>query len=202
MLESLTNNPENLGETANETSEFVSSTEICGFEGCELINNEQLANYLKETIPPSHLEGCPSIEFDPHNTNFIEDPTCLGFYLLGSHAIHIAEESRFSDGVEGIVDTIIHEIGHNAYFDIVEYNPELNSQWEKLNFESLLKTLIDGTGFVSDYAMTNKYEDFAESYMTYVSDPELLQFMNPEKYEFLRDNVFSGREYPPPVLAD
>ena len=201
MLESITNNLENLGETINETSEFVSLTEICGFEGCELINNEQLANYLSETIPPSHFEGCPSIKFDPHHTHFIEVPNSLGFYVLGSNDIHIAEESRFSDGVEGIVDTVIHEIGHNAYYDIVEYNPELNSQWEKLNFESLLKNLIEGTGFVSDYAMTDKYEDFAESYNIYVRDPELLQFMNSDKYEFLRDYVFSGREYPPSGLT-
>jgi hypothetical protein len=197
MLESLTNNPENLGETANETSEFVSSTEICGFEDCELINNEQLANYLTETIPPSHFEGCPSIEFDPYHSLFIDNPNTLGFYECGSHAIHVCQESRFSDGVEGMVDTVIHEIGHNAYFDIIEYNPELNSQWETLYSESWLKNLSEGTGFVSDYAMTNKYEDFAESYKIYVRDPEILQVMSPEKYAFLRDSIFSGREYPP-----
>ena len=55
-------------------------------------------------------------------------------------------------------------------------------------------------GFVSEYARTNQYEDFAESYKAYVRDPELLQFMNPEKYVFMRDEVCVGQEYPPKTL--
>jgi hypothetical protein len=65
-------------------------------------------------------------------------------------------------------DTVTHEIGHNAYAGIVENNPELVAKWETLNAESWQQLLTDGTGFVSDYATTNKYEGFAESYMTYV----------------------------------
>ena len=62
--ESLTGTLEGFKETSCESSEFICSTEVCGFESCEVINNKQLTNYLQETIPVSHFEGCPSIELD------------------------------------------------------------------------------------------------------------------------------------------
>lgn len=199
--ESLKSNPENLREIRDKIREFVGSTEIFNFEGCKLINNEQLAKYISEIIPLSHLEGCPSIEFDPNNPQFTECPGTLGFYECGSHTIHLADEGRFPNGTEGMKDTVTHKIGHNAYAGIVENNPELAANWDALNAESRQKLLTDGTGFVSDYAMTNKYEDFAESYMTYARDPEKLQVLSSEKYAFMRGYVFAGREYEPTVLA-
>ena len=32
--------------------------------------------------------------------------------------------------------------------------------------------------------------------ITYLHDPELLQLVSPEKYEFMQQEMFSGREYP------
>ncbi len=46
-----------------------------------------------------------------------------------------------------------------------------------------------------------QYEDFADSYLTYIGDPEKLQFYNPDKYEFMKENVFAGEEYPPRLLG-
>jgi hypothetical protein len=51
-------------------------------------------------------------------------------------------------------------------------------------------------GFVSDYARTNEYEDFAESYLAYVRWPQTLLTFSPVKYEFMRAEVFLGKEYP------
>ncbi|MGB7413740.1 MAG: putative zinc-binding metallopeptidase [Thermosynechococcaceae cyanobacterium] len=195
MSESLAGAPEGLSETSCEATEFICSTEIGGFEGCELINNEQLAGYLKETLPPSHFEGCPSIEFDPSHPLFIQSPYTLGFYECDSHAIHVGDESRFSEGAEGMKDTIIHEVGHNVQSNFAEDNPEFDEAWARLHVESWQTYMNEGIGFVSNYATTDMYEDFAESYKTYVRDPELLEFHSPEKYEFLRNNVFSAREY-------
>ena len=200
-LETIMNNVENLGTSGSETREFANATEICNFEGCTLLGNEQLAGYLNETLPPSHLEGCPCIEFDPHNYEFVNSPGTLGFYECGSHAIHIADETRFPGGAEGVLDTVTHEVGHNAYAGLIETNPELAAKWEALNAESWQELLTDGAGFVSDYATTNQYEDFAESYMAYVRDPEKLQILSPDKYAFLHDYVFAGREYQPAIMA-
>lgn len=185
----------NEGTSVLKSNEWIGTTEVCRFEGCEALNNEQLADYVRETIPPSHLEGCPLIEYDPENAVFVNFPETLGFYECDSHAIHIANENRFPEGREGVEDTMVHEIGHNAYAGIVENNPELAAQWEALNTESWQKYALDGTGFVSSYAMTSKYEDFAESYKTYIRDPERLQVFNEDKYVFMNNYVFSGREY-------
>jgi len=198
-LETFTSGVENLGTIGSETKEFVGATEVCNFEGCTLLSNEQLASYLNETLPPSHLEGCPSIEYDPNYHEFIDDPRTLALYEGGeggSHAIHIADETRFPGGAEGVLDTVTHDVGHNAYAVIIESNSELVAKWEELNHES------GSTGLASDYAKINEYEDFAESYMTYICDSEKLQILSPEKYEFMRDYVFSGREYEPTALRD
>ena len=67
--------------------------------------------------------------------------------------------------------------------------------WNDLHAESMVQYNEEGTGFVSDYARTNQSEDFAESYAAYIRDPEGLAFQSQEKYDFMRDYVFGGREY-------
>ena len=180
-------NMETPDETGLITLEIVDLTEICHFEICSLLSNEKLADYLREMLPLSHLEGCHSIQYDPGNPYFSEHPEVLAFFDPDSHEIKVGPEER-QEGQEGMLDTLVHEIGHNVHQNILEHDPEKAKQWISLYEE--------GVGFVSDYASTDQYEDFAESYMTYVRDPEFLQFINPEKYTFMRDEVFAGQEYP------
>lgn len=49
--------------------------------------------------------------------------------------------------------------------------------------------------FVSEYARTDPYEDFADSVIAYFADPEVLRRRSPEKYAFMRDRVMGGKEY-------
>lgn len=183
------------GVDDREFGTWVGRTEIRGFEGCHAIESEDLAAYLTELIPPSHLEGCPSIEFDPRNPAFLEEPGTLGFFECDSHAIHIASEDSFPDGIEGLLDTVTHEVGHNTHAALMDTSPGLAGEWEEMYASTLRKNRGDDLGFVSEYAKTSQFEDFAESYMTYVRDPGTLMFVSPEKYQFLRDHVFYGREY-------
>lgn len=184
---------ENLNPKQDAT-EWVGSTEICNFEGCHLINSEQLANYLHETVPPSHLEGCSSIAFDPNHPVFLESPNTLGFFETNSHRIHISDETRFPNGSEDVLNTITHELGHNVQACLIEKDPELSEKWKQLYQESWDKVAASEPGFVSEYAKTNQHEDFAESYRAYIRDPEKLQILAPEKYQFMHDYVFAGRE--------
>ena len=176
-----------------ESKEFIGTVEIKNFENCNIINNEKLVQYLDETIPLSHLEKCPSIEYDPNLKNGM-----LGSYEYKNHEIHIGDENRFSN-TEKILDITTHEIGHNTYDILVEKNKELSDKWAQLYDESNNKS--DGTGFVSELSKIRKEEDFAESYMAYIRDPEKLQFMNIDKYEFMRDYIFTGKEYHPSIFA-
>ena len=87
-----------------------------------------------------------------------------------------------------MLDTLTHEVGHNVHYNMRIDNLELANQWAELHQQDV--------GFVSDYARTNEFEDFAESYRAYVRQPQTLQLYSPIKYEFLRVNAFDGYEYP------
>lgn len=49
--------------------------------------------------------------------------------------------------------------------------------------------------FVRDYAATSPAEDFAEAVANYVFRPKYLKDISPDKYEFLKSNIFKGKEY-------
>jgi hypothetical protein len=171
------------------STERVEQTEVGGFEKSGLLSSEGVADYIKETVPPEHLENCPSIQYDPDHPVFEESENTLAFYTPKTGEIRVGPSDRLADTNE-LLDTITHEIGHNVHQNIIDQQPGVADSWNKLYSKS------DTNDFVSSYARTNVYEDFAETYMTYVRDPELLQFVNTTKYEFMRNNVFGGREYP------
>lgn len=76
-------------------------------------------------------------------------------------------------------EVIIHETGHmrdfsEGLFDLISQQSSKDPMW--------------GQGpHISEYAKTNRWEDFAESYATYHIDPEGLQAQCPEKYEKIKE---------------
>lgn len=181
------------GDSFERTDECVTinETKIKGFEQIDSIDNTDIAKYINETIPPDHLQACPEIEYNPKSKIF-DDPDCLGTFDTLTNSIEIASEGRF-DSYGDMLDTLTHEIGHNEHARLEYISPQAFSKWDALYDDSMKNA--DGFGFVSEYARTDRYEDFAESYKTYIRDPELLKFMSPEKYTFMKYNVFDGREY-------
>lgn len=98
----------------------------------------------------------------------------------------------------------IHEFGH--YVDLYYFQRNILNDisddfgaisWEQSNILKLWLTLND---FVSGYAMTNKYEDFAESFAFYIlfndefKKIKILKFLN-KKYLFFRQYVFTKWEF-------
>ena len=115
---------------------------------------------------------------------------------------------------------LIHEMGHivdSSYLtgnsssydlDFKDGQSNISSNDPSLDFykisftsESELISEYNETDFVSGYASSDPFEDFAETYNFYVSHPDL--FLNfaksnlliQQKYNFMRDNVFSGKEF-------
>jgi len=100
------------------------------------------------------------------------------------------------------LNVFIHEFWHYVdlyYFDYDEkINKDLSEDFYKISWNSTkeLKAWLTQKDFVSGYAMTNKYEDFAESFLYYIIDnkdflkktqkSEILK----KKYEFFRKNLF------------
>lgn len=184
-----------LASTALAGYEIINQTEIDGFEDTGLLTDQEVADFVRETLPPSHLERCPSVQYEPEHPEFASDPWCLAFFQPWDHEIRIGPAERFQDA-ENMLETITHELGHNVHTNLIDAQPDLASRWDDLHSASWGDLINSGTGFVSDYATTNVNEDFAESYRVYVHNPDLLQFVSPDKYEFMRIEVFSGREYP------
>lgn len=106
---------------------------------------------------------------------------------------------------EELVSVFIHELGH--YFDITYLEKKVlfdisdvfyNISWLGTY---ILKPESQKQDFVSGYAMTNKYEDFAESFIYYVLYNEDFRFKtqwNPtlkEKYDFFGKYIFKNDEF-------
>lgn len=80
---------------------------------------------------------------------------------------------------------IIHETGHTrdyseGFFSIIDTETSNSDIW--------------GHGArITEYAKTNEREDFAESFMTYYTDPEKLKATCPEKYERIKELEETGK---------
>lgn len=121
---------------------------------------------------------------------------------------------------EEMISVLIHEIGHTV--DLGYLNPDFLDQKSEfkdgetpiyagdasLDFyriswsnEHQLRTDASNFDFVSGYAMTDPFEDFAESYIFYVlhnSDFRFLASTNTallKKYTFLKNVVFKGQAF-------
>lgn len=196
-LESLFTNSDLTTETGLTKTEFLNQTEVSNFELSNIAETKDVTEYLRDTIPQSHLENCHSIRYEPINNELY--PNAKGTFMRDSHEICLWGEDIV--GAEELKATLNHEIGHNVHENLMSDNPELAQKWEALHQQSFDSYEKNGSGFVTEYAKTSVYEDFGDTYMTYIGDPEKLQFYSPEKYEFMRDNVFSGQEYSPRILG-
>lgn len=110
---------------------------------------------------------------------------------------HLSEEEFLS--------VFIHELGH--YFDIKQLEKQvffdLSDNFYDISWSEtkILHTGSDKKDFVSGYAMSNKYEDFAESftyYILYNNDfrEKMRQSKNLEKkYDFFSQYIFRNDEF-------
>lgn len=96
------------------------------------------------------------------------------------------------------VATITHELGHRSAY-LNKNNLDESAAWENA---SGWQTGADEkpfnnrmTGWVSDYAKTNPREDYAETYTLYRFNPRRLKQVSPERYQFMKEQVFKGIEY-------
>lgn len=167
---------------------------IINFETSDLFTNEEIQAYLRQSIPASHLDNCRVIEYQ---ARLVGDHTSqvAGSFTPMFRQIYVYQTSQEYHNTEHLLDTLVHEVGHNAHYNLWRKDWDLKTRWAELYLRSKETFAREGLGFVSEYALSNDFEDFAETYRIYVRDPELLRLVNPEKYEFMRQEVFEGREY-------
>ncbi len=122
---------------------------------------------------------------------------------MKSKKIHLFGVLQMSD--EEFLGVMIHEFWH--YFDI--YSFKRNNFWDTskkfydISWQSVsvIKKGLRSQDFVSGYAMTNQYEDFAESYLYYIlHNRDFLKKAQEniylaQKYNFFQDYVFPQKQF-------
>lgn len=85
--------------------------------------------------------------------------------------------------------TLIHEMGHTFHAQ----NDQIFSEWKNRFWGGGDQKSTSPS--VSDYGESMPEEDFAESVSEYVCNGRNMKTENPERYDFVRENVMNGREY-------
>lgn len=157
---------------------------VDGFDNCGRWTDEDVASFVELHIPLDHLGQLDSI-------TYMEDLWATLQGILGEWISTVWGDNYIfiysHDDAYDLQWTVTHEIGHNAQDATIGWETGLSQQWAGLYRSS--------NEYITAYAATSAAEDFAECYSAYVNDPELLQKVTPDKYDFLRDQVFDGREY-------
>lgn len=119
-----------------------------------------------------------------------------------------------------LVAVLLHEMGHitdtgllqSADFTSVEktsfddrgtlvYNNDPSADFYSISWENNSSFKSPEIGFISGYAMTSPFEDFADTYMAYILHGPLFRFYAARdidlkaKYEFMKETVFDGVEF-------
>ncbi len=179
---------EDLSGLEAETWSVVAASDaeipLAGFEQTELCDSREVKEFIDANIPAEHVEGLRGIAYvDDLWAEMIGLQGMWTQDAWGDNEINIYPHSD----IEELQWSLTHEIGHNAQDAIMGWESELSQRWVGLSEQS--------SEYVSSYAETSPEEDFAECYAAYVNDPELLQKVGPEKYDFMKEVIFDGREY-------
>ena len=169
--------------------------EVSGFDENSELSNSEVETLIRDLIPAKNIENCPSITCEPENLLWNVYPDALGLYDTQTSEILLAGAENINETGTTELEVLLHEIGHNAYDSLLVSDPQRAADWAELYDESLVVFEATGFGFVSQYSHTDMFEDFAESYAEYVANPQLMQFLCPDKYNFMKEYVFEGREY-------
>lgn len=176
-------------EQAHDSAKEIN---VNGFEKSGVMSDGDVQQYLKDTLPPEHIQGDRITEIRyPNQYNSDGDSVTYGVCTTDRETA-VSQIEIYNQNPDGSNDrelmerTITHEVGHNVYYNMPE---EQQAEWDSLSSSSRYNE------YVSNYAMTNGREDFAESYSYYVHDPERLLARAPAKYDFMRTYVFNGRQY-------
>jgi len=182
----------------NPTGRVLCLPPVEGFEKSGLMTNQEVRGYLEETFPEQHANNV-TLDGVHYRDRFVgsEQAVELGHWQkeqvvegLNIHHRDIVINPQSPEGNrdrEALRDTIAHEVGHQVFREYLRAGDQ--ADWRALSGDR------PRPACVSDYAQTSEREDFAESYRAYVRDPEALRRVSSDKYDFLRDRVFAGREY-------
>jgi hypothetical protein len=188
---------------------YASSVNIQGLaEVSDVSSCLDIVNNVLDTLPSEHSMAV-------ENLSLVFDEVAKrgqgGGNTVKVRCVNVSEDE--------LVSVLIHEVGHVVDTGLIDANDGSDSTFtdgdypvssddKSVDFYSVswianneFQDSTSSYSFVSEYAMTDPFEDFAESYLYYVLHGESfrrLALVNSQidaKYDFLRDYVFDGVEY-------
>lgn len=168
----------------------LTKTPMQEFSEAELTNiKKAVMDYPPHLLPLDENQQC---------TRLHKDYT-LGLGTLANATITFANDwNKYPAAIQQ--STVLHELGHN--FGSAK-NLDENKDWLALSgwVQKDEEWSSSKDNFVSDYAASNPYEDFAETVVAFRYDPAKLKAISPEKYKFMKDKLFGGVEYLRPEMC-
>jgi len=96
-------------------------------------------------------------------------------------------------------EVFIHELGH--HYDYVNNESEKDafrglSGWNQtIKLGRISYNYKNSSSFVTEYSKTDPSEDFAEDFSYYVTNSLWLKLFAKDKYDYIKNNVFNGKEF-------
>lgn len=178
-------------EKARET-DALSSPEVSGFEKSGVIKDNEVKVYLQDEFPPEHVrsERISEIRYTDKYVLYDEKQYEAGKWTkVNDKPSEICINRQVPEGsldADELKETISHEVAHDVYNRFSEEEKQI---WHQLSGSRDINECVDS------YATTSEQEDFASTYSAYMHDPEYLRTINLDKYNYMRDHIFEGREY-------
>ena len=174
-----------------------------------LEERKELTKAVLKTLPYNHVQSIKNIILD------YNEKASRG---LGGGNVIVMRNVNMGEKEFGSV--LVHETGHTVDYGylkpknnlipsefkdgdetLYETDPSLDFYRISWKNEKEHKRGISNLDFVSGYAMTDCFEDFAESYVFYVLHNQTFKKLAENnkalqaKYEFMRDKVFKGESF-------
>jgi len=160
------------------------SLTLSGFSKQSVVGVETIARII-DALPAFHLTGLREIRYDPDRASLLDLELPPWYQNTNHKAIFIQRQRLIAiyqfDSMAMLSHILYHELGHYVFHFILD--GARRKRW--------LELARRGTKAVTNYAGSSAYEDFAESYAIFVSDPKALSSIV-AKYNFLKNNVFGG----------
>jgi hypothetical protein len=198
--------------TAEQESRIQPDFDVRNFDNSNQNTNTILQNRIEEALNKLPAEHASTVQ------NVILDFSSSAHRGLGGNNLIILRGVGMD--INEFISVLIHETGHNVdYGYLVSKKTEEKSRFMDGNYpvyitdpsvdfyriswedESTMKKTANNMDFVSGYAMTDPFEDFAETYTYYVlhnNDFKALTASSPDlyaKYRFMKYRVFNGVEF-------
>jgi hypothetical protein len=155
---------------------------LAGFAAQKIVSVDDVVAAIR-SVPHAHLAGLRGVIYDPERATreLAAYPELWSFSVKG--AFFRQERCVVVYQFESLPrfrHILFHELGHYVFFSLLD-------SFTRKRWVTQLAPLAP---HVTDIAARNASEDFAESYAYFLTNREAL-LRNPEKYEFMRCELFS-----------